>query len=246
MITLLQAAERLQGPALAVQYYPLPGEAPATNALATVARVNLPAGQTFTQPPPVLDRDILTWIHRGAVRACAAPFPPEDLTENWLHAVGTEPNGASPTWQAMCDSTLIQFHILPETQEAAPEQSVRPAFAALEDGGFRILASGFAEDDPEDNPEATLTITDGAPLTLRSRSRLLHAALPQGEGAAYQTTPERALFLLVVEGQARIDGTTLQPQDAALITGEENLTVIASTQSVLLLVDTPLTPESLL
>ena len=248
MITLLQAADRPQGQqtALTLRSYALPDDTTTTNALVAALVAELPAGSTFTPPPPVRDMDILTWVRHGALRASAPPFPPEDLAANWLHAVGTAENGAPPLWQALLDSSLIQFHLLPETQDSAPEQSVRPAFTALEDGGFRILASGFPEDDPEENPEATLTITDGAPVALRSRTRLLHAALPRGEGAAYQTTPERALFVLVVEGDVHIGETPVGEQEAALITGEESLTVIASAPSVILLVDSPLTPRSLL
>ena len=248
MITLLQAADRPQGQQTApiLRAYTLPDDTTTTNALVAALMAELPAGSYFTPPPPVRDMDILTWVRHGALRASAPPFPPEDLADNWLHAVGTAENGAPPLWQALLDSSLIQFHLLPETQDSAPEQSVRPAFTALEDGGFRILASGFPEDDPEENPEATLTVTDGAPVALRSRTRLLHAALPRGEGAAYQTTPERALFVLVVEGAVRIGETPVGEQEAALITGEESLTVIASAPSVILLVDSPLTPRSLL
>lgn len=248
MITLLQVADGPQGQQTAVTLhgYSLPHDTTTTNALVAALVAELPAGSTFTPPPPVRDMDILTWVRHGALRASAPPFPPEDLADNWLHAVGTAENGAPPLWQALQNSSLIQFHLLPETQDSAPEQSMRPAFAALEDGGFRILASGFPEDDPEENPEATLTITDGAPVALRSRTRLLHAALPRGEGAAYQTTPERALFVLVVEGAVRIGETPVGEQEAALITGEESLTVIASAPSVILLVDSPLTPLSLL
>lgn len=248
MITLLQVADGPQGQqtTTTLRTYTLPHDTATTSALVAALMAELPAGGIFTPPPPVQDMDILTWVRHGALRASAPPFPPEDLADDWLHAVGTAENGAPPLWQALLDSSLIQFHILPETQDAAPEQSVRPAFTALEDGGFRILASGFPEDDPEENPEATLTITDGAPLALRSRTRLLHAALPRGEGAAYQTTPGRALFVLVVEGAAHIGETPLGAQEAALITGKENLTVIASAPSVILLVDSPLTPRSLL
>jgi hypothetical protein len=248
MITLLQAADRPQGQqtALTLRTYTLPDDTTTTNALVAALMAELPAGSTFTLPTPVRDMDILTWVRHGALRASAPPFPPEELADSWLHAVGTAENGAPPLWQALQNSSLIQFHLLPETQDSAPEQSVRPAFAALEDGGFRILASGFPEDDPEENPEATLTVTDGAPVALRSRTRLLHAALPRDEGAAYQTTPERALFVLVVEGAVRIDETPVGEQEAALITGEESLTVIASAPSVILLVDSPLTPRSLL
>jgi redox-sensitive bicupin YhaK (pirin superfamily) len=248
MITLLQVADGPQGQqtTTTLRTYTLPHDTATTSALVAALMAELPAGGIFTPPPPVQDMDILTWVRHGALRASAPPFPPEDLTDDWLHAVGTAENGAPPLWQALQDSSLIQFHILPETQDAAPEQSVRPAFTALEDGGFRILASGFPEDDPEENPEATLTITDGAPLALRSRTRLLHAALPRGEGAAYQTTPGRALFVLVVEGATHIGETPVRAREAALITGEENLTVIASAPSVILLVDSPLAPRSLL
>ncbi|MFT9441465.1 MAG: hypothetical protein ABF593_06850 [Acetobacter papayae] len=248
MIVLLQpeACPQNHQTDLRVQGYTLPGDAATRSALATVLVADMSAGSLYSSPPPVRDMDILTWLHHGALRASAPPFPPEDIAADWLHAIGTQENGTPPTWQAEQDSHLIQFHLLPETQDSVPEQSLRPGFAALEDGGLRILASGFPEDDPEDNPESTLTITDGAPLTLRSRARLLHAALPPNEGAAYQTTPGRALFALVVEGTVQVGETTLQAQDAALITDEESLTIIAIAPSVVLLMDSPLAPPSLL
>lgn len=53
-------------------------------------------------------------------------------------------------WQAGADgASFIQFWLLADTEGGSPTQEARPAFPRLEDGGFRIIASGFPEDDPE-------------------------------------------------------------------------------------------------
>ena len=179
--------------------------------------------------------DIVTWVHTGTLTAKMAEYPTEPIAPAGLHVMRCGTGCATLKWCAgPKGAAFIQFWFVPDTQGTAPAQEVRPAFSELEDGGFRIIASGFPEDDPE-NEEL---FPDGAPVPLSASARLLHAALPAGEGAAYSTVPSRTLYLLVASGCVSIAEQVLNAGDAAAIEGSTELVVIAQQAAVLLLADT--------
>lgn len=178
--------------------------------------------------------DIVTWVSAGQLQSNAENFPAELIQSGGLHLLGTGHGVQSMAWQAGREgASFIQFWLLADTEGGAPAQETRAAFPALEDGGFRIIASGF----PEDDPEVMEAIDDGAPVTLSARSRLLHADIPAGEGAAYQTTEGRDLHVLVVSGTITISGEALAAGDSALLTQTSSVIVVATQASVVLLSD---------
>ncbi|MBB2205388.1 pirin family protein [Gluconacetobacter takamatsuzukensis] len=201
--------------------------------LRVVNRVQLAADADYGLGPEQ-DVDIASWVIDGALVAHSALFADETIGTGGLHLVSAAAGCRSMGWRAgSAGASFLQFWFLPDEEGGTPAQEARPAFAGLEDGGFRILASGFPEDDPED----VGTIADGAPVVLRARARLLHAAIPQGEGACYRTTPGRALYLVVVRGTVTLDSACLGPGDGARIDGETQFIVVASEDSVILLAD---------
>ncbi|MBB2157428.1 hypothetical protein HLH33_14075 [Gluconacetobacter diazotrophicus] len=178
--------------------------------------------------------DILTWLHSGTAVAHMDGFPREDVRAGGLHLAGTGRGCATVDWKAGPQgASFIQFWLLSDVEGTTPAQEIRAAFPRLEDGGFRIIASGF----PEDDPEEAETIADGAPVALSACARLLHAAIPAGEGAAYRTDPDRDLYLLVVSGEVRVQDSLLHGGDAAALTGLTEVTVIADAPAVVLLAD---------
>lgn len=184
---------------------------------------------------PERNVDIATWVADGTLTARSDLFPDVAIGTGGLHLVSTAAGCLSVGWRAGAQgASFLQFWFLPDDEGGTPIQEGRPAFAALEDGGFRILASGF----PEDDPEETGTIADGAPVVLRARARLLHAAIPRGEGACYQTTKGRALYLVVVRGTVTLDSACLGPGDGARIDDTEQFVVVATEDAVILLADT--------
>ncbi|MBO1325750.1 hypothetical protein K2X14_12435 [Acetobacter sp. TBRC 12305] len=196
---------------------------------------HIPAGQHYTLGAEQ-EMDILTWVEHGVLTTSVEGLPDEAIQGGGLHAVSTAGGCRSLDWHARADTTFFQFWVLPDTEGGEPTQEVRPAPAQADNSGFRIVASGF----PEDDPEETQTVTDGAPLTLRARARLLHAEIVQNEGAAYSTTPGRALYLVVVSGQVSLGDALLAKGDAAALENETSLVAIARETSVVLLVDAPL------
>ena len=184
---------------------------------------------------PERNVDIATWVVDGTLTARSDLFPDATVGSGGLHLFSTAAGCLSMGWRAgAAGASFLQMWFLPDDEGGTPAQEARPAFAGLEDGGFRILASGF----PEDDPEAAGTVTDGAPVVLRVRARLLHAALPAGEGACYQTTPGRALYLVVVRGAVSLENAGLGPGDGARIDGEPQFVVMANEDAVILLADT--------
>ncbi|MFT8674598.1 MAG: hypothetical protein ABF990_07190 [Acetobacter sp.] len=196
---------------------------------------HIPAGQHYTLGAEQ-DMDILTWVEYGMLSATTEGFEPQTLSAGGLHAVSTATGCRSLDWHAGSETTFFQFWVLPDTEGGDPAQEIRPAPAQPDDDGFRILASGFPEDDPEESG----SVTDGAPVVLRARARLLHAAIRQAEGAAYRTTAGRALYLVVVTGEVRIGNERLGAGDAAALDNEDSLTVVAEKESVVLLTDVAL------
>ena len=196
---------------------------------------HIPAGQHYALGAEQ-DMDILTWVEQGALTTMVENFAPETLEPGGLHVVSTAAGCHALDWYAKADTTFFQFWVLPDTAGGDPTQEVRPAPAQADDAGFRILASGF----PEDDPEETQNVRDGAPAALRARARLLHAVIAQGEGAAYDTTEGRALYLVVVAGKVSIGDIYLTAGDAAALEREQSLVVIADSASVVLLMDVAL------
>lgn len=183
---------------------------------------------------PEANVDIVTWLHAGTVQTHAHDFPADTIAAGGLHLMSTGAGVPEVAWQAGPEgASFIQFWLLADTEGGMPAQETRAAFPKLEDGSFRIIASGF----PEDDPETMDIIDDGAPVKLSARSRLLHADIPAGEGAAYQTTEGRDLHVLVVSGAITISGLPLSCGDGAMLVQTSNLVVLAVQDAVVLLTD---------
>ena len=178
--------------------------------------------------------DIITWLQAGSVQAESEGFVPETIHAGGLHLLCAGTGVNATAWQAgQNGASFIQFWLLADTEGDSPKQESREEFPQLEDGGFRIIASGF----PEDDPEAMESIADGAPVALSGRNRLLHAQIPKGQGAAYQTTQGRDLHILVVSGEVTLSGTVLSCGDGAMLEQASNVVVLATQDSIVLLTD---------
>ncbi|OUJ12401.1 hypothetical protein [Acetobacter okinawensis] len=183
---------------------------------------------------PQANVDIVTWLQAGSVQVEAEGFASETIHAGGLHLLSAGAGVNAAMWQAgQSGASFIQFWLLADTEGDSPKQESREEFPQLEDGGFRIIASGF----PEDDPETMEVIADGAPVALSGRNRLLHAQIPKGQGAAYQTTQGRDLHILVVSGEVTLSGTVLSCGDGAMLEHTSSVVVLATQASVVLLTD---------
>lgn len=184
---------------------------------------------------PEADVDILTWVHSGTISVQASGFPAETVGCGGYVVNRAGTGCASLAWSSGEEAaSFVQFWFLPDVEGVSPAQETHDSFGVRESQGFRIVASGFPEDDPEDDVDVP---AGDEPLTLTARARLLYARLPAGEGAAYQTTRGRDLYMLVVSGQARIGDEILNAGDAAAYDDETDLVVMADVETCVFLVD---------
>lgn len=205
---------------------------PNTGCLHAVNLGALEAGQTYSLKTESAT-DILTWVCSGSLTTTISGFGTEFIEKGGLHLISTGTGCSSLNWTSGATGvSFIQFWFLADILGTEPAQEARPALPELEDGSFKILASGFPEDDPEDE-----MFGSEAPVPLTASARLLHASLPKGEGAAYNTTPDRSLYLIVLSGIIRIENETLYAGDACLLTDIETLTVLSENDSTILLTD---------
>ncbi|WP_081380358.1 pirin family protein [Novacetimonas hansenii] len=178
--------------------------------------------------------EILTWTGAQELYFSGPGFVSSTLPPGSVQALGAGDGVNGPAWRAGAGGGgFIQFWFLPDDEGGSPVVDVRTACPMREDGGFRILASGF----PEDDPEAESDITDGAPLTIRASARLLDATLRAGDSAVYATVPGRALYLLVVSGAVAVDGRALDAGDAAAVRACTGIKLTASTAAYVMLAD---------
>lgn len=201
--------------------------------LRAINLASLRPGDTYALGPQA-NVDIVTWLRAGSVHTQATGFAPDNIQAGGLHLLGAGTGVNAIAWHAGPDgASFIQFWLLADTEGDSPIQESRPAFSAMEDGGFRIIASGF----PEDDPETMEVIEDGAPVALSGRNRLLHAHIPAGQGAAYQTTQGRDLHILVVAGRITLSGTVLSDGDGAILEHTSSVVVMAVQDSEVILTD---------
>ncbi|KAB8122418.1 hypothetical protein D3W54_14590 [Komagataeibacter medellinensis] len=177
--------------------------------------------------------DIVTWVQAGSLSAQMDGCEPEQLGAGGVHLASTGNGCAAVQWCAGPQgASIIQFWLLADIEGTTPAQETRAGLPGG-DGGFVLLASGFPEDDPEESG----AVADGAPVALSARARLAHAAIPAGEGAAYSTCNGRDLYLVVVSGSIGIGAAVLEHGDAAALAEVTDLTIIARADAVVLLVD---------
>jgi redox-sensitive bicupin YhaK (pirin superfamily) len=207
-------------------------------ALRALNVIDLPAGKSYALGPHS-DIIVLTWVESGELKVRTSDLHDRPLKAGSLHAINAGSGVREMTWEATeGDARFWQSWILPESCGDEPSEEIREAFPANEDGSFRILASGF----PEDSPEDWKDVTDGFPIPITSESRLLDSFLPKGESASYRTVSNRALYLTVVAGGIAVAGDTLRAGDSIGLKDEQSLEITALTDSTLLLADIPDTP----
>ena len=85
-----------------------------------------------------------------------------------------------------------------------------------------MLASGFGDDDA---------------LPIRTNGRVLGATLKTGEETTYELGAGRHAYLVPAHGEVEVNGVTLNARDGAAIKDEPVLTIRASTEAELVLVD---------
>ena len=174
-------------------------------------------------PHPHNDMEIITYVRTGAIthqdslgnrgRTGAGDVQVMSAGTGIRHA---EYNLEDET------TTLFQLWIEPRERGAAPSWGQKPFPKGDRSGKFVALASGFGD--------------EGA-LPIRTDARVLGATLKAGESTTYELGDGRHGYLVAAVGEVEVNGVTLKARDGAAIRDEPLLTISASADAELVLVD---------
>lgn len=182
------------------------------------------AARSGFPPHPHADMEIITYVRSGAITH-------EDSMGNrgrtgagdvQVMSAGT---GVRHSEFNLEDETTTLFQIWIETDKprAQPGWGQRTFPKADRSGRFTVLASG----DPEGDDA----------LGINADARVLGATLKAGESLTYDLGPGRRAYLVPAVGAVEINGVTLNARDAAAVMDEAALTITASQDSELVMVD---------
>jgi hypothetical protein len=80
----------------------------------------------------------------------------------------------------------------------------------------------------------------GDVVRIHQDASLYVASLAPGDQVEHRLGPGRGAYVYLIEGQARFDGEPVATGDAAKVTGQPSLTIVADAPSELILVDVPM------
>jgi redox-sensitive bicupin YhaK (pirin superfamily) len=174
-------------------------------------------------PHPHADMEIVTYVRTGAIthqdslgnqgRTGAGDVQVMSAGSGIRHA---EYNLEDET------TTLFQLWILPRERGGQPSWGAKPFPKGDRSGRFVALASGMGDADA---------------LPIRADARVLCATLKAGEETTYELGAGRHAYLVAATGQVTVNGVALGPRDGAAIRDERTLTIRASEDAELVLVD---------
>jgi quercetin 2,3-dioxygenase len=184
------------------------------------------APQTGFDPHGHSDMEIITYVREGAIthkdslgnvgRTEAGDVQVMSAGSGIQHA---EYNLENET------TTLYQIWIVPDRRGGAPSWGAAKFPKEGRAGQFVTLASGVPGD-------------EGA-LPIRQNARVLGATLGPGETVTYELGAGRHAYLAAAKGSVSVNGVALAERDAAAIKDEAILTVTASADAEVVLVDAP-------
>jgi redox-sensitive bicupin YhaK (pirin superfamily) len=180
------------------------------------------AAKSGFPPHPHRDMEIVTYVRTGAITH------QDSMGNKGRTAAGDVQVMSAGTGVTHAEfnledeqTTLFQIWIETDKPSAPPSWGAMPFPRESREGRFQLLASGDEG--------------DGA-LTINADARILGATVPAGQAIAFDTTPERHLYL-VPSGRVSVNGVAAGARDGIAITGEERLEIVAEDDAELVLVD---------
>jgi len=177
-------------------------------------------------PHPHANMEIITYVRDGAIshrdslgnegRTVAGDVQVMSAGTGIRHAeYNLEP---TPT-------RIFQIWIEPDRSGGAPAWGAKPFPKGDRSGRWVVLASG---------QEA-----DADALPIRADARVLGATLKAGQSLRYEIGAGRHAYLTLATGAAEVNGVALKARDGAAIRDERLITITASHDAELVLVDAP-------
>jgi redox-sensitive bicupin YhaK (pirin superfamily) len=182
------------------------------------------ASDTGFAPHPHADMEIITYVRQGAIthqdslgntgRTEAGDVQVMSAGTGIRHSEYNREPGATK---------LFQIWIIPNERGGAPSWGMKPFPKSDRAGHFVTLASGLVED-----KEA---------LPIRASARVLGATLNKGQTAEYRIGAGRHAYLVPAAGKIAVNGVAAAAGDGIAIRDEAVLSVTATEDSEVVLVD---------
>ena len=181
------------------------------------------AARSGFPPHPHADMEIITYVRTGAIThedsmGNKGRTPAGDVQ---VMSAGTGVRHAEFNLENET-TTLFQIWIETDRPGAEPSWGMKPFPKSDRSGQFQVLASG----DPD----------DGA-LTINADSKVLGATLKAGESLGYSLAEGRRAYLVPAVGAVAVNGVALNARDGAAIVDEAGITITATTDAELVMVD---------
>ena len=178
---------------------------------------------TGFDPHPHRDMEIVTYIREGAITH-RDNLGNEGRTEagdvQVMHA-GTGIVHAEYN-REKTPTRLFQIWIQPDRRGVAPGWATREF---PKEGGLAVLASGRPED------------ANSGALPLNADAAVMAGTLRAGDTAQVKLPAGRAAYLVPATGSVTVNGIAVNTRDGAAITGETELSISATANSEVVLVD---------
>jgi redox-sensitive bicupin YhaK (pirin superfamily) len=184
--------------------------------------------KTGFPPHPHSDMEIITYVRTGAITHQDS-MGNKGRTEAGDVQVMSAGSGVTHAEFNLEDeaTTLYQIWILPKERGGKPFWGAAKFPKADRAGSLVTLASGFADDQ------------QAGALPIRQDARILAATLAPGQDVSYPLAAGRHAYLAVAKGSAVVNGVELGARDGAAIRDEAAITVRASADAEIVLVDAP-------
>ncbi len=181
--------------------------------------------QTGFPPHPHQEMEIITYVRDGAIshedsmgnkgRTLAGDVQVMSAGSGVRHAEFNKEDVLT---------RIFQIWILPDERGGQPSWDAREFPKTGRENELVVLASGRAGDEDA--------------LPIRADARVLGATVTAGSEVTYTLEPGRHAYLGLAKGAVKVNGVALNARDGAAIKDEATLTITASEDAEIVLVDT--------
>jgi quercetin 2,3-dioxygenase len=182
------------------------------------------APQSGFPPHPHSDMEIITYVRDGAIthQDSLGNTGRTGAGDVQVMSAGTGVRHAEYNLEPEL-TRLFQIWIEPDARGGPPSWGAKPFPKGDRSGRFVTLASGRPGDEDA--------------LPIRADARVVGASLKAGETITYDIDPGRHAYLVSAAGTVDVNGVQLGPRDGAAATGEPKLTITATEDAEVVLVD---------
>jgi redox-sensitive bicupin YhaK (pirin superfamily) len=175
-------------------------------------------------PHPHANMEIITYVRDGAIthQDSLGNTGRTEAGDVQVMSAGSGIRHAEYNLEAET-TRIFQIWITPDQRGGAPAWGAKPFPKGDRSGRFVTLASGVAGDEDA--------------LPIRTNARVLGATIKAGETVEYAIGQGRHAYLALAQGSVDVNGVRLNARDGAAISDETTLTLTASQDAEIVLVD---------